>query len=90
LFSPFSLFFLTCEVLGFFLFCPLILFIYSFFISPRTLICIVPTSSPMFRRLLVPEQRGSGVKVGTGCLDERELESSLWSTFLWCVVSILK
>jgi hypothetical protein len=31
----------------------------------------------MLRRLLVPEQRGSGVKVGTGCLDERDLESSL-------------
>jgi hypothetical protein len=67
-----------------------VLLSHSFFISPRTLICIVPTSSPMLRRLLVPEQRGSGVKVGTGCLDERELESSLWSTFLWRVVSILK
>jgi hypothetical protein len=78
---------LTCEVLWIFLFCSLILFI---FIVPRTLICIVPTSSPMLRRLLIPEQRGSGVKVGTGCLDERELEYSLWSIFLWRVISILK
>jgi hypothetical protein len=31
----------------------------------------------MLKGLLVPEQRGSGVKVSTGCLDERELESSL-------------
>jgi hypothetical protein len=85
---------LTCEVLGFsfwhvryldFFSSPLI----HFFISPRTLICIVPASSPMLRRLLVPEQRGSCVKVCTGCLDERELES-LWSTFLWRVVSMLK
>jgi hypothetical protein len=57
----------------------LIFFIFSshiihFFISPRTLICIVPTTSPMLRRLLVPEQRGIGVKVGTGCPDERELD----------------
>jgi hypothetical protein len=59
-------------------------------ISPRTLICIVATSSPILRHLLIPEQRGSGVKVGNGCLDERELESSLWNTFLWWVVSILK
>jgi hypothetical protein len=59
---------------------------YSFFISPRTLICIVPTSSPMLKRLLVPEQRGSGVKVGIRGLDERELESSLWSTFLWHIL----
>jgi hypothetical protein len=46
---------------------------YSFFIPPRTLICIVPTSSPMLRRLLVPEQRESGVKVGTGCLERGNL-----------------
>jgi hypothetical protein len=87
LFFLFLSFFDMCEVLWIFYF---ILLSYSFFISHRTLICIVPTSSPMLRCLLVPEQRGSGVKVGTRCLDERELESSLWSTFLWHVVSIIK
>jgi hypothetical protein len=88
-FSFSSLFFsLTgARCFEFFLFYRIILFI---FISPRALICIVPTSSPMLRRLLVAEQGGNGVKVGTGCIDERELESSLWSTFLWRVVSILK
>jgi hypothetical protein len=75
-----------CEVLWNFFSSHLI----RFFISPRTLICIVPTSSPMLRRLLVSGQRGSGVKVGTRCLDERELESSIWSTFFWRVISILK
>jgi hypothetical protein len=91
LFFPFSslFFFDQCEVLLIFLFSPLILFIH-FFIFPRTLICIVTTSSPILRCLFIPKQRGSGVKVGVECLDERELESSLWSTFLWRVVSILK
>jgi hypothetical protein len=80
-FSPFFFifFFDRCEVLWIFYF---LLSSYSFFITPRTLICIVPTSSPMLRHLLVCEHKGSGVKVGTRCPDERELESSLWSTFL--------
>jgi hypothetical protein len=70
-FSYFPLFFFFyfwhVRYLDFFIFY-FVLLSYSFFISPRTLICIVPTSSPMLRRLLVLEQRGSGVKVDTGCL----------------------
>jgi hypothetical protein len=55
-------------------------FIHSFFIcSPSTLNCIVPTSSPMLRRLLVLEQRGDRDKVGTGNTfpSERYLKSSM-------------
>jgi hypothetical protein len=89
LFFSFS-FFSFWHVRGSLEFFYFILLSYSFFISPRTLICIIPASSPMLRRFLVLEQRGSGVKVGTECLDERQLESSVWSTFLWRVVSILK
>jgi hypothetical protein len=52
----------------------------KFFIcSPWTLNCIVPTSSPMLRRLLVLRQRGDKNKVGTGKTFplERYLESSM-------------
>jgi hypothetical protein len=40
--------------------------------------CIVPTSSPMLRRLLVLGQRGDKNKVGTGIIfpSERYLKSS--------------
>jgi hypothetical protein len=64
LFSSFFLFFFLFDMWGTWIFY-FVLLSYSFFISPRTLICIVPTSSPMLRRLLVPEKRGSGVKVCT-------------------------
>jgi hypothetical protein len=58
------------------------LFLYTHFLfficSPWTLNCIVPTSSPMLRRLLVLGQRGDKDKVGTRSIFplERYLKSS--------------
>jgi hypothetical protein len=54
-------------------------FFHHFFIcSPWTLNCIVPTSSPMLRRLIVLGQRGDIDKVGTRNIFplERYLKSS--------------
>jgi hypothetical protein len=55
------------------------LLVFLFFIcSPWTLNCILPTSSPMLRRLLVLGQRGDRDKVGTRNIFplERYLKSS--------------
>jgi hypothetical protein len=55
--------YLFISLYSFFLLPP---FFHHFFIcSPWTLNCIVPTSSPMLRRLLVLGQRGDRDKVGT-------------------------
>jgi hypothetical protein len=65
----------------FFLYTHFFLFLsFSFLIcSPWTLNCIIPTSSPMLRRLLVLRQRGDSDKVGTRNIFslERYLKSSI-------------
>jgi hypothetical protein len=81
--SYISSFLIHIFSLSFFLFFILIFsfifFFHHFFIcSPWTLNCIVPTSSPMVRCLLVLRQRGDRDKVGTRNIFpwERYLKSS--------------
>jgi hypothetical protein len=76
-FSHTYFFFIFFSLYSFFIFYFFLLS--SFFIcSPWTLNCIVPTSSPMLRRLLVPGQRGDRDKVGNRNIFpfERYLKSS--------------